>query len=39
VTVEIDGRRQETTGRARRAERQPAVFEFDVAAPAAGEVR
>ena len=39
VTVEVDGRRQEASGRARRAERQPAVFEFDVAAPAAGEVR
>jgi len=39
LTVEIDGRRQETRGRARRAEREPLVLEFTVAAPAAGEVR
>jgi len=31
VVVEVDGRRQEVTGRARRAERQPLVLEFTVA--------
>jgi len=30
MTVDVDGRRQETTGRARLAERRPAVLEFDV---------
>jgi hypothetical protein len=39
LLVEVDGVRQELTGRARRAERQPLVVEFSVAAPAAGEVR
>jgi hypothetical protein len=39
LLVEVDGRRQETSGRARRAEREPLVLEFTVAAPAAGEVR
>ena len=39
LLVEVDGVRQELTGRARPAERQPLVVEFSVAAPAAGEVR
>ena len=39
LLVEVDGVRQEMTGRARRAERQPLVLEFRVAAPAAREVR
>ena len=30
MTVDVDGRRQETTGRAHLAERRPAVLEFDV---------
>lgn len=38
LTVDVDGRRQEATGRARLAERQPAVLEFTVAAPAAGGI-
>jgi uncharacterized protein YfaP (DUF2135 family) len=33
LAVEVDGARQETTGRARLAERQPLVLEFNVAAP------
>jgi hypothetical protein len=28
--VDVDGRRQETTGHAHLAERRPAVLEFDV---------
>jgi len=39
LLVEVDGVRQELTGRARLAERQPLVLEFRVAAPAAREVR
>jgi hypothetical protein len=39
LLVEVDGARQELMGRARRAERQPLVLEFRVAAPAAREVR
>ena len=39
LLVEVDGVRQELAGRARRAERQPLVLEFRVAAPAAREVR
>src|SRR5438128_3911719 len=39
LLVEVDGVRQELTGRARRAERQHLVVEFSVAAPAAGEMR
>ena len=39
LLVEVDGVRQEIVGRARRAERQPLVLEFNVAAPAAGKVR
>src|SRR5438445_12188999 len=39
LLVEVDGVRQELTGRARLAERQPLVLEFHVAAPAAREVR
>jgi uncharacterized protein YfaP (DUF2135 family) len=39
LMVEIDGRREEVTGRARRAERDPLVLEFGVTAPAAGERR
>ena len=39
LTVEVDGRRQEISGRARRGEREPRVLEFTVAAPAAEEVR
>jgi len=38
LTVDVDGHRQVVTGRARHAERDPRVFEFTVAAPAAGEV-
>jgi hypothetical protein len=30
MTVDVDGRRQETTGHAHLAERRPAVLEFDV---------
>jgi hypothetical protein len=30
MTVDVDGRRQETTGRAHLTERRPAVLEFDV---------
>jgi uncharacterized protein YfaP (DUF2135 family) len=33
LAVEVDGARQETTGRARLAERQPLVLEFTVDAP------
>jgi len=39
LLVEVDGVRQELTGQARLAERQPLVLEFRVAAPAAREVR
>jgi len=39
LTVDVNGARREMTGRAQRAIRQPAVLEFEVAAPAAGEVR
>ncbi len=39
LLVEVDGVRQELTGRARLAERQPLVLEFRVAAPTAREVR
>jgi uncharacterized protein YfaP (DUF2135 family) len=39
LMVEVDGRREEITGEARLAERQPFVLEFSVAAAAAGEVR
>ena len=39
LVVEVDGARQELTGRARLAERQPLVLEFRVGAPAAREVR
>ncbi|HYY05954.1 MAG TPA: hypothetical protein VE997_05210 [Candidatus Limnocylindria bacterium] len=39
LLVEVDGARQEVTGRARLAERQPLVLEFRVPAPAAREVR
>jgi hypothetical protein len=37
LSVEVDGRREEMTGRARRGEREPAVLEFTVTTPAAGE--
>ena len=39
LIVEVDGVRQELTGRARLSERQPLVLEFRVAAPTAREVR
>jgi len=39
LRVDVDGQRREITGRARRAEREPLVLEFTVAAPAAGEER
>jgi uncharacterized protein YfaP (DUF2135 family) len=39
LCVDVDGQRQEITGRARLAEREPLVLEFTVAAPAVGEGR
>jgi hypothetical protein len=39
LLVEVNGVRQELTGRARLRERQPRVLEFNVAAPSAREVR
>lgn len=39
LRVEIEGRREEIVGHARRAERDPRVLEFTVAAPAEGRTR
>jgi hypothetical protein len=37
LTVDVDGRRRETVGRARVSEREPQVLDFTVAGPPAGE--
>ena len=39
LRVDVDGRREQITGRARHAEREPLVLEFTVAVPATGEER